>query len=370
MIKILVAGQTPPPYHGQAIMIGEMLKARYEDVKMYHVRMRFSREIDELGKFRLGKVLHLFGTILKIIFQRLRHNIKILYYPPAGPDKTPVIRDLIILLFTRFLFKRIIFHFHAAGLSTMEETLPPFLRRLFRSAYYFPDVAIRLSELNPEDGRFLHAKREFIIPYGIDDNSLLFTGRNPDERSNCRLLYVGMIKKSKGILVLLEACRRLKERDLDFRLTVVGEFGSRDFQRDVTARVSDYRLGDNVEFMGGRTGQEKYALYSRADIFCYPTYYEHESFGIVLLEAMQFSLPVVSTQWRGVPSVVRDGVTGFCVPVKDSVTFADKLESLMKNPELRLRMGEKGRDIYLNSYTTEEYQDRMRKVFLSAADKI
>jgi glycosyltransferase involved in cell wall biosynthesis len=370
MIKILVVGQTPPPNHGQAIMIREMLRAGYEGVKLYHVRMGFSREVDEIGKLRLGKVLHMFEVIIKIILYRLRYNIKVLYYPPAGPDKIPILRDLIILIVTRVLFKKTIFHFHAAGLSTMGESLSPLMLQLFRRAYFFPDAAVKLSDLNPDDSRFLQAKKEFIVPYGIDDHSSLFAKKKPNEKSFCRLLYVGMVTESKGIMTLLDACRALKENGLDFKLTVVGKFCSRDFQHDVTVRVADCGLGDHVEFVGVLTGYEKYAWYNRADIFCFPTCYEKESFGIVLLEAMQFSLPVVSTKWRGVQSVVRDGVTGFCVPVSDTTAFTQKLESLMRDPELRRRMGAEGRGIYQNEYTREKYRNRMQEVFLSAADEI
>jgi glycosyltransferase involved in cell wall biosynthesis len=68
-----------------------------------------------------------------------------------------------------------------------------------------------------------------------------------------------------------------------------------------------------------------------------------------------------------VPSVVRDGINGFCVPVGDEAAIADKLESLIKNPDLRRRMGEEGREIYLNAYSREKFQNSMREVFLSAA---
>jgi glycosyltransferase involved in cell wall biosynthesis len=247
------------------------------------------------------------------------------------------------------------------------QQLSPWKRSLFRRAYFFPDVAIKLSEQNPDDGRFLQAKNEFIVPNGIDDRSLLLPKKTSDERSFCRLLYVGIVKESKGILTLLDACRILKEKGLDFKLTVVGRFASRDFENDVTARVNDYRLEEFVEFAGVLTGREKYAMYRRADIFCFPTFHENESFGIVLIEAMQFSLPVLSTKWRGVPSVVRDGISGFCVPIGDEAAIADKLESLIKNPDLRRRMGEEGREIYLNAYSREKFQSSMREVFLSAA---
>ncbi len=371
MNKILVVGQTPPPFHGQSIMIDLMLKGNYKDVKLYHVRMHFSRGIDDVGRFQPGKILHLLAVIMKIIFYIFRYNIKVLYYPPAGPNKVPVLRDLIILFCTRFLFKRVIFHFHAGGVSTFYEQLPTLLKWLYRCCYFEPDAALRLSLFNPDDGAFLKAKKEFIVPNGIADHAVGFKPKPPSiaaEKSPCRILYVGALKETKGLMVLIEACKLLKERGLDFTLQAVGEFESAAFQHAIKAKVAHYKLENMVMFPGVLTAEAKFQQYAEADIFCYPTYFESETFGIVLLEAMQFSLPVVATRWRGVQSVVRDGVTGFLVPIKDSDALADKLASLIANPDLRTEMSAKSREIFLQEYTIEKFHENMENVFVSVGE--
>lgn len=372
MNKILVVGQTPPPFHGQSIMIEQMLNGNYNHVKLYHVRMHFSRGVDDIGRFQPGKIMHLLAIILKIIYYKFRYNIHVLYYPPAGPNKVPVLRDLIILSCTRFLFKRVIFHFHAGGVSTIYEQLPAFLKWLYRKCYFYPDAALRLSEFNPADGEFLQAKKEFIVPNGIEDYAPHFiknTNSTSPTSNLCRILYVGALKETKGLLVLIEACRLLKEKGLDFTLEAVGEFESIQFQESVTAKVEQYQLADRVVFPGVLTGEEKIERYAGADIFCYPTFFESETFGIVLLEAMQCSLPIVASRWRGVQSVVRDGVTGFLVPIKDSAELADKLAFLIINPALRKEMSARSREIFLQEYTIEKFHENMEKIFLSVSTK-
>ncbi len=64
---------------------------------------------------------------------------------------------------------------------------------------------------------------------------------------------------------------------------------------------------------------------------------------LVLLEAMQYSLPVVSTPEGAIPDVVDDGVTGFLVPQRDTSALADKLEVLIKDPDLRVKNGSRGK---------------------------
>ncbi|MCB0778125.1 MAG: glycosyltransferase, partial [Flavobacteriales bacterium] len=99
--------------------------------------------------------------------------------------------------------------------------------------------------------------------------------------------------------------------------------------------------------------------FAACDIFCFPSHFEAESFGLVLVEAMQFARPVVSTHWRGIPSVVSDGVNGYLVPVEDPGAVAGRLGVLADSPELRRRMGEEGRRIFEQRFTLERFQRNM-----------
>lgn len=367
-IKILVVGQTPPPLGGQSIMIQSLLEGRYRNVTLFHVRMAFSRGMNEVGKFRGFKLFHLISVIARMIFCRFRHGANVLYYCPAGPDKIPMYRDLILLTSTRHLFRRVIFHFHAAGISTLYDRLTPWTRGLFRLAYFNPDVAIRLSEQNPEDGKKLVSRKEYIIPNGISDQFISLCGDLQKSRESARILFVGVLRRSKGLLVLIEACRILRERGLEFSVDLVGEFESQQFERLVRALVSRSGLESQFQFLGVLSGHEKIRAYSRAGIFCYPSFFESESFGLVVLEAMQCALPVVATRWRGIPSIVRDGVTGFVVPVEDSVAIAEKLSFLLGNPELAKEMGRNGREVYLQNYTLSRFRANMQRVFGEVGD--
>lgn len=363
MRKIVFVGQTPPPFGGQAIMIEKILQGNYNGVKLYHVRLAFSKEMNEIGKANISKVFHLFTIIAKIIYYRITKGASILYYPPAGPDKVPVIRDILILVSTRWLFKKTIFHYHAGGLSEMQISSPVF-KWLYNMAYRKADCAILLSELNPSDGKNLDAKKEVVIPYGIEDNyNESFPKKARSE--TVQLLFVAIIKESKGILVLLEACKLLKEKGFDFKLNVMGKFESPDFEEKVKALIEEWKLKDKVEFLGVLSGRKKFEAFHQADIFCFPTFFESETFGVVLLEAMQFSLPLVGTRWRGIPSIIKEGSTGYIVEPKSALAFSQKLELLIKDPELRKTLGEKGRETFLSNYSLSTFHANMENLFLS-----
>lgn len=362
MKKILIVGQTPPPFGGQAVMIQHLLKGRYKGIRLVHVRMAFSKEMNEIGKPNLFKFFHLIYLVFLVIYKRFRHDISILYYPPTGPNKVPFYRDAVVLLCVRPFFKKIIFHFHASGISELYPRLGPFSQLIFRRAYFRPDVGIRLSDYSINDSAILRVKQEFIIPYGIPDSFLAFKGAKV-QRSICTILFVGILNESKGIEILVESCGLLRKEGYDFKVNVLGKFESAEFDQRVRNKVLTLGLDDSFSFLGVKSGQEKFQIYAQADIFCFPTYFEAESFPVVLVEALCFGLPIVSTKWRGIPTMVKDNENGMLTDIKNPAATAAKLKVLITNSRLRSEMGIKGRKLYTDYFSIEQYHENLSKVF-------
>jgi glycosyltransferase involved in cell wall biosynthesis len=181
------------------------------------------------------------------------------------------------------------------------------------------------------------------------------------------ILFVGMVRADKGVDTLIEAAACLQQQNRKFRIRIVGEFASDQYHRELVREIKDLGLSNYIELCGRKVELEKWTTYRRADIFCFPTYYAPETFGNVLLEAMMFELPTVSTRWRAIPDIVVEGETGFLVEIKDSEALAEKLARLLDDKHLRLEMGRKGRERYLANFTTDIYLQRNREVFLEVA---
>ena len=363
--KLLVVGQTPPPYHGQAIMMENFLRGEYPGLRLYHLRMRFSDDIAQVGEFQVKKLWELVRLVAGILYYRLRHGIPNFYYPPAGGSRVPVFRDLAILPFARRLFARTIFHFHAAGLADMYDKLTGVLRPLYRWSYHDCDLAIKVSNTTLIDTERLRARRTAVVANGIED--LHDVGRSPAHPVSgagdpVQLLYLGAVMESKGILDLLEACRILREEGHHFRLKVVGEFWDRANQDKFEHVMAGHHLDDRVSYLGSLYGEEKDRVLEESDIFCFPSYYEAETSGLVAMEAMRSGLPVVATTWSGIPEVVADGETGFLVPPRSPAHLAEKLRLLLQNRDLRSTMGRRGRERYEARFTVRAFQERMAEV--------
>jgi glycosyltransferase involved in cell wall biosynthesis len=121
----------------------------------------------------------------------------------------------------------------------------------------------------------------------------------------------------------------------------------------------EQRFKHKFTFPGVQTGRGKWEFYKNADIFVFPSYFHSETFGIVLLEAMCFSLPVVATRWRGIPEVVEEGSCAILCEPRDVEGCREALARLVNDPSLRDRMGRKSRERFLRYFTVEAHRNAM-----------
>ena len=193
-----------------------------------------------------------------------------------------------------------------------------------------------------------HPSRIATIPCGVDTD--LFT---PGDRTEARrrlglddrpvLLWVGRMAPIKGLDTLLDTVALLREGGQDMRLLVVGgdaDEPTRGHETSLRNRIAPLGLMDSVRFVGPQPQSVLPLYYAAADLTVLPSYYE--SFGMVALEAMACGSPVIASRVGGLITTIRDGVTGFLVPDGDIGALAERIETLVADPELRWRLGREG----------------------------
>lgn len=363
MKKIVVVAQTPPPFHGQAIMQQYIVDAPWKWCEKVHVRMDYSDSINQVGHFQLSKISKLFKIISLIRKAGKKAPIDLLYYPPAGPQRVPLYRDVITLFFARYYARKIVLHFHAGGLCELVERLTWPEKKLVRAAFKNVDSAIVLLPWLKKELDWFSPQNAFVIPNGIAD---MAAGDRPIEaRENVlmkRILFVGNLKDEKGIFVLLKAAAKLKHLPESFQIRIMGEAHSTAVQQAVEQFIKDHALNEKVVLLGSLTGDKKWAEFGQAHIFCLPTF-ATEAMPVSILEAMMFSLPVISTRWRGIPDMITEGEEGLLVPIHDENALADGLHKLVVDQELASSMGQKGRQRFLSFYHIEKHLAAMETAF-------
>lgn len=114
-----------------------------------------------------------------------------------------------------------------------------------------------------------------------------------------------------------------------------------------------------VNYLGPKYGDEKNFFFSNADIFVFPTYYFNECFPLVLLEAMQYKLPIITSCEGGIPDIVTNGENGFVCKREDAAGTATAIETLLGNKEKCAQMGENGYKIFKERFTLNIFNENI-----------
>lgn len=188
----------------------------------------------------------------------------------------------------------------------------------------------------------------FVIHCGVDTR--VFQPLREDsqrERSAApfTILCIGTMYEVKGHTYLIEACRLLKDRGVDFVCHLVGDGPDRPA---LIEQVEQAGLADRVHFHGQRNREGIAELLQRAHVLSVPSIPtssgRREGIPVVLMEAMASGVPVVASGISGIPELVEDGKSGLLVPPRNPLALADSLERLHDDSMLRQRLGQAGRD--------------------------
>jgi len=213
-------------------------------------------------------------------------------------------------------------------------------RQLLRQIYRVPAQHVSVIPLGVDLGRFqpvtdearAEARERLGIPAG--------------ERV---VLAVGRIEPLKGLDILIRSLALMSDR----RGVSIHIIGGDDRAAPEIARLTslarEQGVAEAVRFLGSRSHEELPDYYHAADVVVMPSFYE--SFGLVAVEAMASGVPVIASRVGGLASTVADGRTGYLIAWRCPEPFAEKIELLLANEELRLALGRAARERMVASYS-------------------
>jgi glycosyltransferase involved in cell wall biosynthesis len=179
------------------------------------------------------------------------------------------------------------------------------------------------------------------------------------------VIVIGWARWVKGFEWALGAIRTLVDRGVPVRLEIIGvaatdaDLGDPAERRRVHHTVQDLELSDHVQLCGALATPEVAERLRNSDVLLVPSLME--GLPTVVLEALASGVPVVATDCGGVSEAMTDGREGLLVAPRDAEALARALERLWRDPELRARMGEAGRQ----TATSRFELDRQLREFLA-----
>ncbi|MFS4416961.1 glycosyltransferase family 4 protein [Maribacter sp. 2307ULW6-5] len=360
--KILFILHVPPPVNGAAIM-GQYLKGSKvinQHFETDYINLTASFTLDKIGKGSLYKTKVVY-QILRNTFFALRKKSYDLCYVSLTTRGTGFYKDVLVVALLKLLNQRIIYHFHNKGVKKFSKKRVNHL--LYRFVFKNTKCILLSPRLYADIERYVDERNVHYCPNGIENSTNLDIEIGEDKGADtpCQFLFLSNMMREKGVLELLKACRILKLRNFSFECHFIGAWSdiSKDFFEQT---VSGLGLGKQVFAHGRKYHQEKFKFFAQADVFVFPTYYHNECFPLVLLEAMQYGLPIITTPEGAISDMVLQGKTGILTPQKDTAALANAMEKLLRNPLQGQKMGEAGKNRYHQRYTLSNFEKRMQGI--------
>ena len=225
--------------------------------------------------------------------------------------------------------------FPLSGLSWRERMEKWVLNRiLFSSAYSIIANSRSTAKWVDEFGDFKD-KTRVLHPILKEKDEPIPRATDRDGSDVKTILCVANIRKNKGQEYLIEALGLLERKDL--RLRLVGMIKEKDYYDHLRDMIEEMGLSGKVSFDGFLQSDELASAYAGADVFVLPTL--KEGFGMVLLEAMAFSLPIIASNIGGIPELIDDGVNGLLISLASPKKIAEAIERVAEDGALRKHLG-------------------------------
>jgi glycosyltransferase involved in cell wall biosynthesis len=229
----------------------------------------------------------------------------------------------------------------------------PFLKYAFKAVLI--GKKSRLIMQNQDDCTMLvnegivnSAQTRLIRGAGVD-TSEFFCSPEPLSRRPV-VVFPARMLKDKGVVEFVAAAEILKKRGVHARFVLVGDTDSHNHAAISVEQLAAWAAEGYIEWWDRRNDMPE--VLAKAHIVCLPSY--REGLPKALLEAASSGRPIVTTDTIGCREVVRHDENGFLVPLRSTVELADALQCLIENPDLRQKMGLRGRELAVQEFSVEK----------------
>jgi glycosyltransferase involved in cell wall biosynthesis len=361
--KVLLLGKLPPPYMGPSIATDIILKSSLNNYfELVHLDTKINNQISSFGKWSFSKIFRNISIYFKMI-SLVRKTKTAIILIPISQTTTGFFKDSLFILITKLFGRKVILQLRGSNFKTWVKNSSSINKRYVKYILKKTQGIIVLgNKLRYLFEEYYPDNKIFVVPNGAD-----YTIPKKNKSDQIKILYLSNLLASKGIEDVFKAIELLNKRvDTKFSIDVIGEWYNEYDKKHCFSIKEDNSLPIHIHSSKGVA--EKFQYLTDADIFLFPPR-EPEGHPWSIIEAMAAGLPIISTDMGAITESVIDGVNGFIIEPKHPEQIAEKLELLIKDTELRNKMGAASRSLYLANFTETKMVERLTTVFNEIIEK-
>lgn len=265
-------------------------------------------------------------------------------------------RKYLFVLWAILLRKKYILHIHGGGFPVFMQKTPPFLRKLYIFALRRAAALITLGKLFDRtlaDYLADSSPERYIIPN--PGRFPLQVGLHRDNPDKVQILYCGLLDAEKGVFDLIKAFGECAQDN--WQLIMVGKGP----HEPLLEAAESAAVAGKLELRSWQNAEELMELYRNSTMLVLPSY--TEGMPMVLLEAMAFGVPVITTPVGGIPDMLPGDAESFLHQPGDTAALADRLRMLVNNRELRRQWSMALQQCFADRYTDRKVFDQVKNLY-------
>lgn len=359
-----MVGILPPPVNGQSIafkILCDGLKAAGIEFDIIDLAGSYRNKRKKISSLsRIKDYLDIIIRLLKSVSWR-----KSVIYIQTSQSCRGFYRDTIISRIAKLSGSKLISHLHGGNfdsfyISSSLRSQKRIKKELcnFDRLIVLAQSLVKMYDFEP----LLHDKIR-VVPNGIG-HSLSITN-NKHLTGEINILYLSNMIEAKGYLLVLDSLALLKTAGINANAKFCGAFqinsdatqykSKLEAENAFRQKIANYGLTNEVQYEGIVTGDKKEKILEWAHCLVLPTSYKNEGQPISILEGMRYGCVTISSNFRAIPEMIENNVTGFLLKDNTAEEIASRVKFLVKNPQLFTEMSEKAIEKYDNKFTAERH---------------
>lgn len=206
-----------------------------------------------------------------------------------------------------------------------------------------------------------HAEKTHRIYNGLD---LKLFGFNPDTNRKRKIITVGRLVPKKGLRYLIDACRILADRGVDFECEIIG---TGELKKELQSQIESLSLQRYVDLSGPQPQNIVREKISSSAVFAAPCIVaddgNRDGLPTVITESLALGTPCVSTDVTGIPEIIKHEETGIIVPQHNAEELADQLNRLLDDPSRCQALAKNARQLIEKEFDIQQNVARLRDLF-------